>query len=273
MGISNLSQTTIRLDGLEPPEGFEKWNGKVARESLSKFARSNALGADCIFHHLKGGALNQGYPLVRFGGGRNGWGVTLLPGITQIELTDITMALARYAVEYEALYSSKNLNVSAVPAMTRYNASTVLGKAFKKGKIRDGVAVSPDRSPNDYNMKLVNDVEFREAELKWSITKGLIAQVKHYLNEGLVSLRDAANLFNCRSDIFTSNKLRQSDFEDFMDLIEIDKSESLSPEKRSTWMPRFYLEFSLPIELSGNWAFGRMTHKGFGRIYKVKGGV
>jgi hypothetical protein len=52
-----------------------------------------------------------------------------------------------------------------------------------------------------------------------------------------------------------------------MSSILIEKMDVLSPEKKQTWLPRFYVEFSLPYTLKGSWSFGRMTHKGHGRIY------
>jgi hypothetical protein len=256
----------LRINGVLPPDGKTKWTGKIARSVLSNYILdSGEQGLSEVFQHTNSGKLIQKQAPIRFGGGRNGFSLTLVYDIEDEVKAKLVMSLIDFASSMGGVLvpCSLECKIQESKQYVHYNSSIVMGRR-PRNKEEDKHTYR-----STYNKRLLTDEAFLESELKWTITKGIVRQLREYIATGDMSVRAAHILTNIGEyrALPGADQLTRDLFEDFMDDIKIHKAFNLSPEKKC--LPRFSVEFSMPIELYGHWAVGGNNHSGFGHILKL----
>lgn len=257
-------QKVYRVKGITPPEGRERWSAMHARAALASHADSIE---SAVFHRDRNGHRLQFPSDIRFTGGKNGFGVTLIQDIDDDDEFSLVKALMHFAVEHGGLLdmNSQLCDIERCSQYVDYHCILVIGKNGKKIKAATYNGVDyPERfkSKKDFNMKIITDNDFRDEQIKWEITKGISRQFQRLHAAGHFQLQDA--FFLGRVD---NGVLNQRSAQLFMDSIELKSVEMLSPAKR--FLPRFKVNFSMPLNLSGNWAAGKLNNKGYGLLIKT----
>ncbi len=263
-----MSQVMYRVNDVRPPLGSNKWNGMNARVALSQYVDS--LNDDSIstalFHH-DGKQNIQAVSSLRYRGGLNGFGITVVDDIDPDLQYSIVKTLMQYAIDNEGTLDVKNLHCDIEKQATdaSYHSILVIGRSSKtvKPKTKEGVALpSYKKDRSDFNLKIRNDESFRDEQIKWEIVKGISRQFQSLFSRGKVSIKQGYFLGRVIDGLLDRDSAQQ-----FMDSMTLKKVEELPPAKR--YLPRYFVEFKMPVNLSGDWAAGKMNHKGYGHLIKL----
>lgn len=255
-------QTQYRITGLEPPTGCERWSAMRARAELSAaFPAANK----AIFHSAESGRI-QTPSLLRFRGGRNSIAVVAASDIDDELQGDLVRTLMIYAIDNGGEFNVRNLrcSIKREPGMIRYSSVMVIGRAPKRIKesTHNG-KIHKERIKyfTAHNERIHDDKAFREDEFKWAILKGISRQFQLLKEQGKLSISDG----NFLGRVEDGQLMRETTGQ-LMEMIDFVKMEKLSPAKK--YLPRYFIEFDMPINLTGDWAAGRMNHKGYGHLIK-----
>lgn len=248
------NQQVVRIINAPSPAGSDKWVGFLARQELSNIANQSH---DDVFHHQDGKNM-QSRPSVRFRGGKHGFGVIQTAPNSELSGSIIDL-MSNYALDNDCALSVNQIECSVSESEIKsYHGVFVCGKRNTSGKSKDGKKFFRDRS--SFNKKMVSDIDFRHAELAKMIGKGMCHQFHEARKAELVGMAGHAYM----GRISEHGHIDMESIQDIIDSITILKSDNMAPAKRS--LPRFYIEFSMPFMLKGDWAAGSLTHQGYGHI-------
>lgn len=259
-GIASMKQLLIRVRMPKQNEG-EKISPSHGRMLLSK---NVANIPNIIFHKSEGGG-NLQYPSpIRFRGGKNSFGVVVVEDIDTETQLALTNAFIQYACEHDGNITVRNIECDIEKTFEDhvYQTSMILGKSNVKGKgsTHEGRNTSDKSS---FNHRIIEDETFRQEQIVWTIANGLCRQAHRYFNTGQLLREERA--FLGRFDYGAANK---GSIKELIDGIKLMQVSTQSPVYR--YLPRYFVKFKMPVRISGDWAVGRMNHKGHGQIIMVR---
>lgn len=260
-------QKVFQVKRIAPPDGQEKWSAMQARSAL---AQSTNNVANQVFHRDENGNRIQRPADIRFIGGQTSFGATFIEEVDESTEFSLVKAMMHFAAENDAVFDMQSLtcDIELTEERHHYHCIMVVGRSNKhipEKKYRDKVQPARFKSRSDFNQQLLTDESFRKDHVVWTIAKGLAAQFHNALEKGHFTLGQGAFLGRYRN-----GELNRRSVASFLEKVTIEKIEILSPAKKH--LPRFMVKFSMPVNLRGNWAVGRLRNKGYGRITRARKG-
>jgi hypothetical protein len=259
-----MQQLALRVDGIAPPDGHDKWRADEGRRALSHTVQDMH---PAIFNHSASGGNINSVPKIRFRGGCNGFGAVVsgsIPDDVRVSLLDAFMT---FALESGGRLSPSSIDVGidAADRNINYGAVIVLGSSGRYVNVKGGKRVFEDR--REKRQALIDDKNYQMKQVKRAIAAG-IARQYYSLDIPSQATRLATLDLGSRP---VNGEVDYDELSDFIDSITITKIEAMS---MIGYRMRFYVKFQMPVNLKGDWVAGRLTSRGFGQlICKDKKGV